>query len=152
MIEWRGRRLLFTGDAEWEGGGIDKGHRNGSWDVMLGKTENQEHISKPLDFLKVAHHGSINGTSYSEKDEEQTALDMILPIGGEAKAVVSTLSGVHGTKYKVPYLPLMKELALRIKNSEHHPTEDTDELQPLRTDCGQDWVNIWITPSLSFLN
>lgn len=150
LLEWRGRRLLFTGDAEWDGRKVEKGHRNGSWDVMLGKTENQNHITKPLDFLKIAHHGSINGTPYVEDAEKQTVLDIILPKDGEAQAVVSTLCDVHGTKYKVPYLPLMKELADRITNSEKHPTEHIDVFQPPRTDCGKKCIDVWIKPNTVF--
>ena len=125
LLEWRGRRLLFTGDAEWEGRAVDKGHRNGSWDVMLNMKENKVHIFKPLDYFKVAHHGSINGTPFlDEKNVEQVILNKILPKGGKAQAVVSTLSGVYKKKKKIPYLPLMKELALRISNCEPHLTED----------------------------
>ena len=33
LLEWRGKRLLFVGDAEWDGG-FKKGKGNGSWNVM----------------------------------------------------------------------------------------------------------------------
>jgi beta-lactamase superfamily II metal-dependent hydrolase len=151
LLEWRGRRLLFTGDAEWEGKDVDKGHRNGCWDVMLKK--NEAHISKPLDFLKVAHHGSINGTPFSEEEDEQAILDKILPKGGEAQAVVSTLSGVHGKKKRVPYLPLMKELACRISNCQYQPTKEDEKkvLQPPRTDCGVNWIDTLIGPAQNWV-
>ena len=46
LLQWRGWRLLFAGDAEVR-----------SW-----KTMNREGVLKPVHFLKVSHHGSHNGT------------------------------------------------------------------------------------------
>ena len=45
-LEWRGWRLLFPGDAEQK-----------SW-----KTDGRPGVLKPVHLLKVAHHGSENGT------------------------------------------------------------------------------------------
>lgn len=56
-LEWRGWRLLFPGDAETR-----------SW-----KTMQREGVLKPVHFLKVAHHGSHNGTPDGE------LFDAILP-------------------------------------------------------------------------
>jgi beta-lactamase superfamily II metal-dependent hydrolase len=56
-LEWRGYRLLFTGDAEER-----------SW-----KTMDREKVLKPVHFLKVSHHGSCNGTPDPE------LLDKVLP-------------------------------------------------------------------------
>jgi hypothetical protein len=71
-IEWRGWRLLFTGDAELE-----------SWEKM-----DDAGLLKAVDFLKVSHHGSHNGTPDPE------ILDKVLPLPGngrgKARAVVST--------------------------------------------------------------
>ena len=60
LIEWKKRRLLFVGDAEWDGEFKD-GKHNGSWNVMWEK-HRDTHLKKPLDFLKIGHHGSINAT------------------------------------------------------------------------------------------
>ena len=60
LIEWRGRRLLFVGDAEWEGE-FKEGKHNGSWNVMWEK-HRKTLLKTPLDFLKIGHHGSINAT------------------------------------------------------------------------------------------
>lgn len=57
LLEWRGWRLLFAGDAEVR-----------SWQTM-----EREGVLAPVDFLKVAHHGSHNGTPLG------TAFDAILP-------------------------------------------------------------------------
>jgi hypothetical protein len=56
-LEWRGKRLLFPGDAELA-----------SWRMMQSKG-----VFKPVDFLKVAHHGSHNGTP------DVGLLDLFLP-------------------------------------------------------------------------
>lgn len=45
-LEWRGWKLLFAGDAEIR-----------SWKTMEGKGQ-----LEPVHFLKVSHHGSVNGT------------------------------------------------------------------------------------------
>jgi len=71
-IEWRGWRLLFTGDAELK-----------SWKIMRDRNQLGE-----VDFLKVSHHGSHNGTPGEE------ILNMLLPKRAvkdkERRAVVST--------------------------------------------------------------
>lgn len=137
LLEWRGRRLLFTGDAEWEGKGVNEGSHNSCWDVMLEIDKEKGHLSKPLDFLKVGHHGSVNGTPFVNKEgAEQLILDKILPEHGEALVVVSTLAGKHGEKKKVPYSNLMEELGRRAANVCRYPEdpEIPDTLQPQRTD------------------
>ena len=60
LIEWKKRRLLFVGDAEWEGE-FKEGKHNGSWNVMWEK-HRKTHLKAPVDFLKIGHHGSINAT------------------------------------------------------------------------------------------
>lgn len=80
-IEWRGWRLLFTGDAELK-----------SWKFMQDKGK-----LKPVDFLKVSHHCSHNGTPGED------TLEAILPKrtkkGKERYAAVSTW---HDTYSGVP--------------------------------------------------
>lgn len=49
-LEWRGYRLLFTGDAE-----------DRSWKMM-----DKAGVLKPVHFLKVSHHGSCTGTPETE--------------------------------------------------------------------------------------
>ncbi|MGC4120948.1 MAG: hypothetical protein QM765_41510 [Myxococcales bacterium] len=90
-----GRRLLFTGDAEIE-----------SWEVMLEKHD--EGVLGPVDFLKVSHHGSRNGTP-------DDALDRLLPRSRKdrAKALVSTRSGTYGTANPVPDRDVLAELRKR---------------------------------------
>lgn len=63
LIEWRNKRLLFVGDAEWHAH-FEEGNKNGSWNVMWNKRK--ELLAKPLDFLKVGHHGSFNATPWMQ--------------------------------------------------------------------------------------
>ena len=56
-LEWRGWRLAFPGDAELA-----------SWTLMKARG-----VLEPVDFLKVSHHGSHNGTPPDE------VLDTVLP-------------------------------------------------------------------------
>ncbi|MFX1484734.1 MAG: hypothetical protein ACFFCP_16275, partial [Promethearchaeota archaeon] len=76
-IEWKGNKLLFTGDAE-----------ETSW-----KTMHEQGVLEEVDFLKVSHHGSHNGTP------EPDILDVILPPNSRdgKKALVSTAFGPYET-------------------------------------------------------
>jgi hypothetical protein len=96
MLEVAGHRLLFPGDTELE-----------SWEKM------KKHCAadlKPIDFLKVSHHGSHNGTA----DE---LLDTLLPKQRKDKVtiMVSTKSKVYGTVNPVPDKELMQTLRERCK-------------------------------------
>ena len=106
LIEWRKRRLLFVGDAEWAGP-YKKGKQNGSWNVMWEKRK--DHLNKPVDFLEIGHHGSFNAdcawasevgveTSGAGKKKKRGAaraagrpaiceiLDALLPVPAERQA------------------------------------------------------------------
>jgi beta-lactamase superfamily II metal-dependent hydrolase len=94
LLEWRGWRLLFTGDAEER-----------SW-----KTMDKQGVLEPVHFLKVAHHGSHNGTPDAE------LLDKILPVDGAAsdgRARTVLVSTHPGTYNAVPHQPTLAELEKR---------------------------------------
>jgi len=125
LLEWRSYRLLFTGDAECR-----------SWEVMWDRV--QDKLAAPLDFLKVAHHGSLNGTPLNE------IVDTILPWppdGHKATGyvVVLTKAPKDPDDWKVKWDPtLMKELGRRAANRRkykcHNEPELYGEYQPQRTD------------------
>jgi hypothetical protein len=96
LIEAAGKRLLLPGDAELE-----------SWEMMEKKCGSE---LKPVDFLKVAHHGSHNGTPLE-------LLDRLLPVRRKAQAqvLVSTKRKVYGTKNPVPDDALLMELKSRCR-------------------------------------
>jgi beta-lactamase superfamily II metal-dependent hydrolase len=157
LLEWKGRRLLFAGDAEWDGKGLREGKRSSAWDVMLEKDKKVRHLAKRIDFLKVGHHGSVNGTPFVDQEgAKQEVLDKLLPTSNKGLIVVSTEAGKHGEEKEVPYPELMVELGRRAANAKkysedpHHPTKR----QPERTDYaplapGQKvrFVDVTLSPS-----
>ncbi len=135
LLEWRGRRLLFTGDAEED-----------SWDLMWKNAHSE--INKPVDFLKVSHHGSRNGTPFDPDQTDNDILDSILPIknANVAKAVVSTkVDVIQAEDNPVPFPKLLKELAKRVCNTEEYPVEHGK--QPQRTDeIEANWIDVTLKP------
>jgi len=136
LLEWGGKRLLFTGDAEWQGTGVEGDRRNSTWDVMLNIPEVKEVLLHPLDFLKVAHHGSHNGTPFLKEGKEIVLQKILTP--DRTKVVVSTIAGQHGDQNPVPYPALMKELGQMALNKRRYLNAQEEELrnvdQPQRTD------------------
>jgi beta-lactamase superfamily II metal-dependent hydrolase len=136
LLEWRGRRLLFTGDAEWQGKGVREDRRNSTWDVMFHHPEVEQLLLQPLDLLKVAHHGSHNGTPFHEGGKDRYLAKMVSP--DRTQVLVSTIAGEHGERNPVPYPALMAELGRLAANGRKYPN-DSEELlrnvhQPQRTD------------------
>ncbi|MEZ5936492.1 MAG: hypothetical protein R3F54_32270 [Alphaproteobacteria bacterium] len=98
LLKWKGRRLLFAADAEER-----------SWQHIRRRVE----LSK-VDFLKVSHHGSRNGTPHD-------LLDDLLGqpgTGPHSKALVSTAEGQY---QGVPDDRLLSDLRNR---SEFYDTRD----------------------------
>lgn len=135
LLEWRGNRLLFTGDAEWAGSGVQDSRRNSTWDVMLHIPEVRQVLLQPLDFLKVAHHGSHNGTPFQHGGREEVLNNILTK---KTKIAVSTIFGEHGVQNPVPLPDLMKELGKSAANRRKYPndreTSLQDAFQPQRTD------------------
>jgi hypothetical protein len=89
-LTWRGVRLLFAGDAELR-----------SWRMMA-----DHGVLSPVDFLKVSHHGSHNGTP------EESVLDQFLPAGGKRRAVISTWLDTYSG---IPHEPTNDKLRSRAR-------------------------------------
>lgn len=136
LLEWRGRRLLFTADAEWDGSGVEEDRHSATWDVMLHIPEVKQILLKPLDLLKVSHHGSHNGTPFLEGGKERVLTKILDP--ARSQVVVSTISGKHGKKNPVPYPDLLGELGRLAANRRRYPHDHVEALrevdQPQRTD------------------
>ena len=147
LIEWKKRRLLFVGDAEWEGEFV-VGKHNGSWNVMWEK-HRTTHLKSPLDFLKIGHHGSINATpppaetrpesKKADKNGIYTVLDAILPVPEvdkqpTAKAIVSTEREFYNP---IPECKLLVDLARRVSNTRRY-SEDLERK-------GIDAKSLWAT-------
>jgi beta-lactamase superfamily II metal-dependent hydrolase len=88
-LEWGGKKLLFCGDAEER-----------SWKEM-----DKQGVLEPVDFLKIAHHGSHNGTP------DVDILNKVLPLEkNKKKAAISTCTNsYHG----MPDGDTLDEIALR---------------------------------------
>ena len=126
LIEWGERRLLFVGDAEWKKA-FKSGKKNGSWNVMW--HERKEHLSKPVDFLKVGHHGSHNATPWNREadadDEVNQIFNAILPLPANgddptAQCIVSTKRKQYDT---IPDAALLAELGKRVANTKNYLEE-----------------------------
>lgn len=123
LIEWGQRRLLFVGDAEWHNV-YSEGKKNGSWNVMW--KERKSDLSKPIDFLKVGHHGSHNATPWERDEEDSHEVNQIfntilpLPKPGKkptAQCVVSTKRKQYDT---IPDAELLTELGKRVANTRNY--------------------------------
>lgn len=120
LIEWGRRRLLFVGDAEWEEK-YREGKKNGSWNVMWHVRKKQ--LSKPVDFLKVGHHGSENATPWNRRAAADQGVNQIcnaiLPLPGAGKT--PTAQCVVSTKRKqyetIPDAELLVEIGKRVCNT-----------------------------------
>jgi hypothetical protein len=120
LIEWKDKRLLFVGDAEWDAR-FKEGKANGAWNVMWHKRKAA--LSAPIDFLKIGHHGSENATPWNDQEdgevtEPSSILDAILPMPRRgrrptAKAIVSTKRKNYQT---IPRSALLAELGKRVQN------------------------------------
>lgn len=92
LMEWRGWRLLFPGDAEER-----------SWSEM-----NKRDLLEHVHFLKVGHHGSHNGTP------EVELLDVLLPPAPPDDRRRHALVSTHdGTYNGVPHAATLTELRRR---------------------------------------
>jgi len=92
MLEWRGWRLLFPGDAEVR-----------SWKTMA-----REGVLQQVHFLKVAHHGSHNGTPTDEIFD--AVLSPAAADGRERKAAISTWTDTYSG---IPHAPTNSRLSDR---------------------------------------
>lgn len=123
LIEWAGRRLLFVGDAEWDGAfGARKS--NGSWNVMW--NQRRDLLKAPLDFLKIGHHGSENATPWPQDGEgpdfePAQILDAILPVPKSGKPRAKAIVSTERSKYKtIPDAALMVELGRRVASTKRY--------------------------------
>jgi hypothetical protein len=170
LIEWKRKRLLFVGDAEWDTKFKD-GKANGAWNVMW--HERKTTLGAPIHFLKIGHHGSENATPWNDLEdgtvtEPSTILDTILPVpSGRAKPKASAVVSTKRKNYEtIPRSALLVELGKRVRNVRNYQValgngasnlpkftafekQWLNAPQPLRTDCenalsGADFVDVEI--------
>jgi hypothetical protein len=97
--------LLFPGDAEEE-----------SWAEMRSRN-----LLRPVDFLKIAHHGSVNGMPF---EGAESVLDRVVKPGKHTIALVSTCRDVYGktVETEIPHHRLMETLERKCRTV--HTTQD----------------------------
>ena len=148
LIEWKKRRLLFVGDAEWEGEFKD-GKHNGSWNVMWEK-HRKTHLKAPVDFLKIGHHGSINATpppaetatevqegaarTASTRSWTRSCRSRRTGAKPTAQAIVSTEREFYNP---IPECKLLVDLARRVSNTRSYGERLKKK--------GIDPTSIWVT-------
>jgi len=94
LLTWRGWKLLFPGDAEVR-----------SW-----KTMQKNGVLKPVHFLKVAHHGSHNGTPDGELFD--AFMPETAPDTRQRQAAISTWTDTYSG---IPHPPTNARIASRCK-------------------------------------
>jgi hypothetical protein len=120
----------------------------------------RDDLDKPLDFLKVGHHGSFNATPWAAEGDEANPLNAMLdamlprPNAGttpRAKAVIST-ERTNGYK-TIPSPELLERLGARVANTRryneskakgHFVPHDVD--QPQRTDLEHEHAADGVAP------
>ena len=119
LLEWRGRRLLFPGDAQWDAE-ENPARQRGSWQVMRQHDAAPPlHLNQRIDFLKVGHHGSHNATPYDIGNPDNPInqlLNVLMPVENPAAQAVVSTNGAGRFKESVPDLALMQELGKRVVN------------------------------------
>ena len=92
------KSLIFAGDAEEE-----------SWAQMA-----QRKLLKPVDFLKIAHHGSVNGMPF---EGQHSVVDSLLRTNRRTTALISTCRGVYGEskETEIPSHRLLELLTSRCR-------------------------------------
>ncbi|TIP29606.1 MAG: metallohydrolase [Mesorhizobium sp.] len=148
LIEWRGRRLLFVGDAEWNGAYVE-GKKNFAWNVAWKKHKTE--LGKPVDFLKIGHHGSTNSTPWNDREdgkqtEPSTILDTILPRPkGTKKPTAMAIVSTDRTKYDpIPKSPLLLEIGSRVSNTRNYLSllgDDRARTLPLYAEYERQWLD-----------
>lgn len=122
LMEFKGRRLLFPGDAQW-----------GSWEAWMTGPD-VTHV-KNLSFLKLSHHGSHNGTP-------QDAVALLARRG--LRTMVSTQDGVHN---RVPRPSLLSALGkatgVEVIRSDL-ATERGPHALPEGTEVGRTWIDCFL--------
>lgn len=106
LFSWRGRRLLFPGDAQW-----------GGWQSWIDKPEAPE-LLRTVDFVKIAHHGSENATPRSALEHMSR---------GSLAAMVSTQQKPWPSiPYSKLYEAIVRQTHERVVRSDSIPVDVPD--------------------------
>jgi hypothetical protein len=95
LLQYRGKTLLFPGDAQW-----------GNW---MSWQKEWEPILGEISFYKVGHHGSHNATPHD-------ALDLMTGDAVVAMASTDTVTSFNRGNFPVPYSKLVTAVKKRVGN------------------------------------
>ena len=122
LIEWKGKRLLFVGDAEWDGAYKEGEKGNCAWNVMWNLRKKQ--LERPARFLQDRpsrqRQRDALGTDARRQQGRAAGHSRCDPSGGskaKAKAVVSTRRGNYET---IPRTDLLAEIGKRVSNTKNY--------------------------------
>ena len=93
LLQYRGKTLLFPGDAQW-----------GNWKSWEAEWEP---ILGDISFYKVGHHGSHNATPHG-------ALDLMKAKGVAAMASTDTVTSFNRGNFPVPYPNLVRDVKAQV--------------------------------------
>jgi hypothetical protein len=110
LFEFRGRTLLFAGDAQW-----------GNWENFLyggpvglsqhtALTDRARAVLGKLSFYKVGHHGSTNATP----------IDVVSALSADCVAMCSTEPGPYGSAERGTEVPRQPLIAALDSKLQHH--------------------------------
>jgi hypothetical protein len=122
LLEWKGKRLLFVGDAEWDNAFKSGTKANCAWNVMWNLRKDK--LKGALAFLKIGHHGSENATPWGQTEtakagEPLAILNAILPVASKAKA--KAVASTRRTNFEtIPRADLLVEIGTRVSNTKNY--------------------------------
>lgn len=111
LFEFRGRKLLFPGDAQLE-----------NWSHALKEAKDSaknRELLADVDFYKVGHHGSLNATPKKllwERFRKRS--------GKQLSTMMSTMANKHGKKASKTEVPRRTLVAALEAESDHQTTQD----------------------------
>ena len=123
LIEWKGKRLLFVGDAEWDGEYKEGKKANCAWNTMWNLRKDK--LKGALAFYKIGHHGSVNATPWGMtpaaiKGEPLAILNAILPEKSKAKAKAIVSTRREEPSETIPRTDLLAEIGKRVSNTKNY--------------------------------
>jgi len=120
LLQYKGRTLLFPGDAQW-----------GNWQSWQGEWEA---ILNDIDFYKVGHHGSHNATPHE-------ALRKMTGRSVAAMASTDTVTAFNRGKFPVPYSKLVSAVKKQVGDRYAQSDQIAEAAAPFELDPGGGWVD-----------
>jgi hypothetical protein len=128
LFEAGGRKMLFPGDAQYE-----------NWMYALSQPQVQKDL-EDVDFYKVGHHGSLNGTPRTSLWDRFTRRSTDEKAARRLITLVSTEAGRHGKEDRNTEVPRKKLMTALREQSTCLSTQDRFAAERKRTMSEEDEV------------